>query len=312
MYLAEGSDWFWWYGSDQDSGQDEYFDEGFRALLRGVYESLGEPVPAFVSVPIIQAKPVAATRPMSGMTTPTIDGVVGAEEWTNAAIYEVEGGKPLAGLDIALDGKTLYFKIEAASGERLPTRLGIYLTVHVSRTPILHPNGGGRNADFAGYCATHAFVWEGGRDLAFYTASAKGWQSAGQGGTAAAKDGVLEVAIPLTALGAVEAGDDLRLVVVAQPESQVLPVGGPAQVVLPDLGLSTVILDIEDPEGDDHGPALIPIPPTASSKKRPLTLKPSVFPMTKTISSSALPSTVRFPILGVHRTIWRFRRWMFM
>ena len=21
MYLAEGSDWFWWYGSDQDSGR---------------------------------------------------------------------------------------------------------------------------------------------------------------------------------------------------------------------------------------------------------------------------------------------------
>jgi alpha-amylase/alpha-mannosidase (GH57 family) len=33
MYLAEGSDWFWWYGADQDSGQDSYFDEGFRALL---------------------------------------------------------------------------------------------------------------------------------------------------------------------------------------------------------------------------------------------------------------------------------------
>ena len=25
MYLAEGSDWFWWYGADQDSGVDEYF-----------------------------------------------------------------------------------------------------------------------------------------------------------------------------------------------------------------------------------------------------------------------------------------------
>ena len=53
MYLAEGSDWFWWYGRDQDSGADDYFDEAFRALLLGVYESLGEPVPDFVNVPII-------------------------------------------------------------------------------------------------------------------------------------------------------------------------------------------------------------------------------------------------------------------
>ncbi len=57
MYLAEGSDWFWWYGTDQDSGQDSYFDEGFRALLAGVYTSLGEEVPRFVSAPIIQSSP---------------------------------------------------------------------------------------------------------------------------------------------------------------------------------------------------------------------------------------------------------------
>ena len=47
MYLAEGSDWFWWYGADQDSGDDAYFDRGFRALLEGVYTSLGLPVPDY-------------------------------------------------------------------------------------------------------------------------------------------------------------------------------------------------------------------------------------------------------------------------
>ncbi len=34
IYMAEGSDWLWWHGSDQSSGNDEHFDEGFRALLR--------------------------------------------------------------------------------------------------------------------------------------------------------------------------------------------------------------------------------------------------------------------------------------
>ena len=34
MLFAEGSDWFWWYGSDQESGDDEYFDTAFRALAR--------------------------------------------------------------------------------------------------------------------------------------------------------------------------------------------------------------------------------------------------------------------------------------
>ncbi|MBM4320372.1 MAG: hypothetical protein FJ125_10525, partial [Deltaproteobacteria bacterium] len=38
MYAAEGSDWFWWYGSDQEAmGGDEPFDRIFRKLLQAVY-----------------------------------------------------------------------------------------------------------------------------------------------------------------------------------------------------------------------------------------------------------------------------------
>jgi len=41
LYAAEGSDWFWWYGSDQDSGQDDEFDALFREHLRAAYRSAG-------------------------------------------------------------------------------------------------------------------------------------------------------------------------------------------------------------------------------------------------------------------------------
>src|SRR5690554_1021811 len=33
MYIAEGSDWFWWYGADQNSGDDGAFDVQFRRYL---------------------------------------------------------------------------------------------------------------------------------------------------------------------------------------------------------------------------------------------------------------------------------------
>ncbi|MEO2152086.1 MAG: amylopullulanase, partial [Thermococcus sp.] len=36
LLRAEGSDWFWWYGKDQDSGQDYAFDRYFKVYL---YES---------------------------------------------------------------------------------------------------------------------------------------------------------------------------------------------------------------------------------------------------------------------------------
>ena len=39
MYAAEGSDWFWWYGSDQSSGgSDRPFDAAFITYLENVYK----------------------------------------------------------------------------------------------------------------------------------------------------------------------------------------------------------------------------------------------------------------------------------
>ena len=40
LLAAEGSDWFWWFGSDQESRNDAAFDELFRAHLRGAYQAL--------------------------------------------------------------------------------------------------------------------------------------------------------------------------------------------------------------------------------------------------------------------------------
>jgi hypothetical protein len=46
LLAAEGSDWFWWFGSDQGSRNDDSFDELFRAHLRGAYRAMGvEPPP---------------------------------------------------------------------------------------------------------------------------------------------------------------------------------------------------------------------------------------------------------------------------
>jgi alpha-amylase/alpha-mannosidase (GH57 family) len=45
LFAAEGSDWYWWFGSDQESRNDATFDELFRGHLRGVYEALDVRVP---------------------------------------------------------------------------------------------------------------------------------------------------------------------------------------------------------------------------------------------------------------------------
>jgi alpha-amylase/alpha-mannosidase (GH57 family) len=124
MYLAEGSDWFWWFGDDQDSGQDEYFDEGFRALLAKVYESLGDPVPDFVHVPIIPLPPVSPDRSIQGLSSPTIDGRQEADEWENAAQYLGTAAE----LNLGIDADNLYVRIESEEGFDASDPIGIYVT----------------------------------------------------------------------------------------------------------------------------------------------------------------------------------------
>jgi alpha-amylase/alpha-mannosidase (GH57 family) len=45
IYIAEGSDWFWWYGDDFSSEMDAEFDLLFRLHLIRVYELLGDEPP---------------------------------------------------------------------------------------------------------------------------------------------------------------------------------------------------------------------------------------------------------------------------
>lgn len=260
MYLAEGSDWFWWYGSDQDSGQDTYFDQGFRALLAGVYESLGEPVPTFVNVPIIQATPVAATTALTGLSTPTINGVASDGEWAAAAVYDMAGKTPINGFSYTLDAKNLYFNIQVEEGKTVD-QVGLYFVA--PRATSYYPfarSVEGKEDVLLGVAATHLMEWSGGTQLDYYQPTADGWFLKEAIGSAAKNGSTLEIAVPLTAFGELEAGDDIRLVTVAQPDGQIIPAKGPVQITVPELGTSVTILEVEDPEGDDNGPGTYTYP----------------------------------------------------
>ncbi|HWI19109.1 MAG TPA: glycoside hydrolase family 57 protein, partial [Vicinamibacterales bacterium] len=45
LLIAEGSDWFWWYGDDHSSDHDADFDDLFRRHLRNAYSALDLPIP---------------------------------------------------------------------------------------------------------------------------------------------------------------------------------------------------------------------------------------------------------------------------
>jgi carbohydrate-binding DOMON domain-containing protein len=96
-----------------------------------------------------------------------------------------------------------------------------------------------------------------------YTPTKDGWVAGEVLSEVASEGQVLEMAVPLSELGQIEPGDDLRLVAVVsqgQQYLQSLPETGPAQIVIPDLGLTSVVLEVKDEEGDDFGPGLYTYP----------------------------------------------------
>lgn len=88
IYMAEGSDWFWWYGEPNHSGQDHIFDYLFREHLRNVYKLFDEPIPEYLNTPFsLPSSP--SSLPMASMT-PAMDGQDKIDdEWLNAGIINL-------------------------------------------------------------------------------------------------------------------------------------------------------------------------------------------------------------------------------
>ena len=86
MLIAEGSDWFWWYGDDHSSDHDREFDDLFRRHVRNVYRALDRPIPEDLFVTNITTGPTAvAVDPPTGFLDPSLDGEVTTYfEWIGA------------------------------------------------------------------------------------------------------------------------------------------------------------------------------------------------------------------------------------
>ena len=125
LYVAEGSDWFWWYGDDHSSAHDLEFDELFRRHLRNVYRSLDKPIPEELFVTNITTTPPAVVvHPPSGVLAPVLDGEVTSYfEWIAAgelellraggSMHQVASRRPgLEGLRFGFDAARLYLRMD--------------------------------------------------------------------------------------------------------------------------------------------------------------------------------------------------------
>jgi len=122
ILIAEGSDWFWWFGDDHSSENDAEFDRLFRQHISNVYHLLGKPVPEALLLPIkAQRVPALVYRAPRRFVSPNLDGeVTNYFEWLTAGHYYVadqfgtmhRSGTIIRQILFGFDISNAYFRID--------------------------------------------------------------------------------------------------------------------------------------------------------------------------------------------------------
>jgi alpha-amylase/alpha-mannosidase (GH57 family) len=122
VLIAEGSDWFWWFGEDHSSENDAEFDRLFRQHISNVYHFLGKPVPESLLLPIKAPRaPSLVYRVPRRFVSPKLDGeVTNYFEWLTAGHYYVadqfgtmhRAGTIIGQILFGFDTENAYFRLD--------------------------------------------------------------------------------------------------------------------------------------------------------------------------------------------------------
>lgn len=121
VYIAEGSDWFWWYG-DTHWAENKYdFDILFREYLTKIYKLLDEEIPNVLISPINQQSEQFSIKQAKSQVyfEPNSD-IINSTNWQNAACYNANSamsamhqiGELIDYLYFGNSDTTLYFKFQ--------------------------------------------------------------------------------------------------------------------------------------------------------------------------------------------------------
>lgn len=122
IYIAEGSDWNWWYGDEHVTETQEDFDELFRSYLIKVYEIMGADIPHYLYVPLkIESRSIQPQVEPRGFIYPKIDGIMTSYfEWYLGAFVDVKrsGGSMhksescISSIHYGFNKENLYIRID--------------------------------------------------------------------------------------------------------------------------------------------------------------------------------------------------------
>ena len=117
LMIAEGSDWFWWYGEPNNSGQDFVFDYMYRERLKNVYASLGLEPPEHLNKSLITKVEMPFKHPTRKIT-PRLDGLFESyADWYHSGNISMLDGpvfrenKNVEKIHFGCDENNVYFRL---------------------------------------------------------------------------------------------------------------------------------------------------------------------------------------------------------
>ncbi len=277
IYAAEGSDWFWWYGSDEDSGGlDAFFDKQFKSDLIRAYTLIGYKKLDIPQRLFIINKPAAMPNKAIGFEKPTIDGkLTTKDEWSKAGMFiDKESNVMVNSKDIikdvyvSRDNNNLYVRVDTNKNtldlfKNDPTfRIGIYTDKPNAEYSTAFPEDSNSNLGFA--LSNQFMVKTIFHRLKCYYKKADPNGKWGLAGflKSFAVGNFLEIRIPFSDIG-VKAGQTFNIAVVAESNKKIIdtvPNESVIKVMLPQVVSGKVIADFKDPVGDDNGPGYYTYP----------------------------------------------------
>lgn len=122
IMIAQGSDWFWWYGEPNNSGQDFVFDYMFRERLKNVYLLLGIEIPDYLNESLITKIEMPLKHPNRSIT-PRMDGSCDSyDDWYNSGNISLLDGpvfrenKNVDKILYGCDSENIYFRLNVNKG----------------------------------------------------------------------------------------------------------------------------------------------------------------------------------------------------
>ncbi len=281
MLLAEGSDWFWWYGSDQSSGNDDYFGSAFRNLLKNVYTSLGQEPPAYLDIPIISPAAQLFDKQSDSILNSNqallVNGTTNTNIWSDAGA--IETSDKISKIQYRFSDEHLYISIQKSSSamqEANPwqnTDLDVYLEspsrTKIRRSSVPFKDGEVSNQEFLGIETTQA-IFHSGEKLkngSYFTCTKRDLPNEGsvkeetfstecltkETTEVSAFGNELYLKIPLGELGSLSFGDKIKLRLYSDSFDSYVQPSRPLALFVPEVSNVELFLDIKDPIKDDFG-----------------------------------------------------------